>query len=334
MARACAAARSPCSTGSTPSPRPTRRRSPPSASPTSCAAASGSSNGPRSSRRCCCCGAPRGPSEATGAGVPGEVGDVLAATGWDPAEPPAGGAARERWESLAALVRLAEEFVASRPERHAAEPWSAELDERAAAQHAPTVEGVTLASLHAAKGLEWDAVFLVGLVDGMVPIVHAQTDGGGRGGAAAALRRRHPSPGAPDAVVGLGPQPGGSRSRQPSRFLDGLRPGEAPGATGRPPRSRGTRRQGREPRPARGALPDLPATADQRGRSASAAGATTARPTTTRPSTTCSRAGARPVAGRLRARPTSSSPTRRSRRSPCASRRRVPSWRRSAGSAR
>ena len=52
---------------------------------------------------------------------------------------------------------------------------SAELDQRADAQHAPTVEGVTLASLHAAKGLEWDAVFLVGLVDGHVPIVHAQT---------------------------------------------------------------------------------------------------------------------------------------------------------------
>ena len=31
------------------------------------------------------------------------------------------------------------------------------------AQHAPTVQGVTLASLHSAKGLEWDAVFLVGL---------------------------------------------------------------------------------------------------------------------------------------------------------------------------
>ncbi|NED93631.1 ATP-binding domain-containing protein, partial [Streptomyces sp. SID11233] len=39
-----------------------------------------------------------------------------------------------------------------------------------------TVDGVTLASLHAAKGLEWDAVFLVGLAEGMLPITYAQTE--------------------------------------------------------------------------------------------------------------------------------------------------------------
>jgi DNA helicase-2/ATP-dependent DNA helicase PcrA len=51
-----------------------------------------------------------------------------------------------------------------------------ELDLRAEAQHPPTVEGVTLASLHAAKGLEWDAVFLIGLTEGTMPILHAETD--------------------------------------------------------------------------------------------------------------------------------------------------------------
>jgi DNA helicase-2/ATP-dependent DNA helicase PcrA len=37
------------------------------------------------------------------------------------------------------------------------------------------VEGVTLASLHSAKGLEWDAVFLVGLADGTLPTTYAKT---------------------------------------------------------------------------------------------------------------------------------------------------------------
>jgi DNA helicase-2/ATP-dependent DNA helicase PcrA len=35
--------------------------------------------------------------------------------------------------------------------------------------------GVTLASLHSAKGLEWDAVFLVGLADGTLPTTYAKT---------------------------------------------------------------------------------------------------------------------------------------------------------------
>jgi len=87
-------------------------------------------------------------------------------------EPPAGGSARERWESLLALVELAEELAATVEGADLAQ-YIVELDMRARAQHPPTVEGVTLASLHAAKGLEWDAVFLVGLVEGTMPILHA-----------------------------------------------------------------------------------------------------------------------------------------------------------------
>ncbi|HET6484150.1 MAG TPA: ATP-dependent DNA helicase UvrD2 [Actinoplanes sp.] len=112
--------------------------------------------------------------------------EALAATGWQRAQPPTGGAAREQWEALAALVTLAEDYARS----PALEPigqagavqrdvtlgaFNDELGRRAEQQHAPTVAGVTLASLHSAKGLEWDAVFLVGLADGTLPTTYAKT---------------------------------------------------------------------------------------------------------------------------------------------------------------
>jgi DNA helicase-2/ATP-dependent DNA helicase PcrA len=46
---------------------------------------------------------------------------------------------------------------------------------RAATRSAPAADGVTLATVHAAKGLEWDAVFVVGLVQGTFPIQYADT---------------------------------------------------------------------------------------------------------------------------------------------------------------
>ena len=100
---------------------------------------------------------------------------MLSGIGLSP-QPPAGrGQARERWESLAALAQLADGFFAASPGASLAD-LAAELAARSALGHAPVLDGVTLASLHAAKGLEWDAVFLAGLSDGTVPIVHAQTD--------------------------------------------------------------------------------------------------------------------------------------------------------------
>jgi DNA helicase-2/ATP-dependent DNA helicase PcrA len=95
---------------------------------------------------------------------------ALEAASWRPDAAPPGGAARERWEAVAALVALVDE----EPTR-SLEAFCAELQRRAAAQHAPTVEGVTLSSLHSAKGLEWDAVFLVGLADGTLPTQHARS---------------------------------------------------------------------------------------------------------------------------------------------------------------
>ena len=59
-------------------------------------------------------GAAAGGSEP-GALVP-TVRDVLASTGWAEHRPPAGGAARDRWQSLAALVDLAVDLVAENPD--------------------------------------------------------------------------------------------------------------------------------------------------------------------------------------------------------------------------
>jgi DNA helicase II / ATP-dependent DNA helicase PcrA len=165
------------------------------------------------------------------------VRDVLSALSWSAGSAPAGGAARERWESLAALVGVAEELAAVQPDAGLGD-FLAELEQRAAAQHAPTVQGVTLASLHAAKGLEWDAVFLVGLVEGTVPIQYAVTD------EQVAEERRLLYVGvtrARESVAlswALSRAPGGRRTRRRTRFLHGIAPEAAAGRVA-PARRRG-----------------------------------------------------------------------------------------------
>ncbi|WP_173675260.1 ATP-dependent DNA helicase UvrD2 [Streptomyces sp. fd1-xmd] len=161
--------------------------------------------------------------------LPSQVRAVLSSTGWTTEPPTGSGAVRDQWESVAALLRLAEDFARTRPGATLAH-LTVELDERRAAQHAPTVQGVTLASLHAAKGLEWDAVFLVGLTDGMLPITYAKTD------EQVEEERRLLYVGVTRARLhltlswALSRTPGGRASRRPSRFLNGLRPGSAAAA--------------------------------------------------------------------------------------------------------
>ncbi|MFI9594040.1 ATP-dependent DNA helicase UvrD2 [Nonomuraea sp. NPDC052265] len=155
---------------------------------------------------------------AAGEPLASEVHHILAGVGLTPA-PPGGGKAREKWESLKALADLAEDMAAEGADLPV---FVAELERRASEQHAPPVEGVTLASLHAAKGLEWDAVFLVGVTDGMLPIIYAETP------EQIEEERRLLYVGVTRAREhlsiswALARAPGGRKSRRPSRFLDGL----------------------------------------------------------------------------------------------------------------
>jgi DNA helicase II / ATP-dependent DNA helicase PcrA len=109
--------------------------------------------------------------------LPDSVRHVLTGIGLT-TTPPSGlggrATARENWESLAAIAQLADEMQAASPQATLAH-FSAELTQRAELGHAPAADGVTLASMHSAKGLEWDAVLLPGMVEGLMPIVHART---------------------------------------------------------------------------------------------------------------------------------------------------------------
>ena len=160
---------------------------------------------------------------------------------------PGGARPGNKWESLAALAQLAEDVCAATPGATLADV-AAELARRAAIEHAPQVEGVTVASLHAAKGLEWDVVFLPGLTEGNLPIIHAETAD------AVAEERRLLYVGVTRARQQvllswpLARAPGGRRNRTPSRFLDGMRPARRAAA---PWRSRGAT----TPRRASGAEP-------------------------------------------------------------------------------
>jgi DNA helicase-2/ATP-dependent DNA helicase PcrA len=146
------------------------------------------------------------------------VSDVLRSIGWSQEAPETRGAVRDRWEALNALMRIAEEAPAGTTLREFVD----ELFERQAGQHEPTMSAVTLATLHSAKGLEWDSVHIVGLAEGLVPISYAKD------AAAVEEERRLLYVGVTRARqrLGLSWAASGSQSRggarQPSRFLADL----------------------------------------------------------------------------------------------------------------
>ena len=171
-----------------------------------------------------------------------EVQAVLGALGWTPKPPEGAGAVRERWESLAALVAVAEDLAATSDVTVDLPGVVAELERRAEAQHVPSAQGVTVSTLHSAKGLEWDAVALFGIQEGSLPFVLATRP------EEVAEERRLLYVGLTRArehlhVSWSRSRGGGQATRKPSRFLDPLLPVALRGgasAHGQRPRKKGT----------------------------------------------------------------------------------------------
>jgi DNA helicase-2/ATP-dependent DNA helicase PcrA len=171
-----------------------------------------------------------------------ETGDALVTTierlfvekmGLDDVAADAGQEGRERVASLELLIGIAADLAAADPGTadSAADPAApgraaagraltidavlAEFDSRQAAESAASAGGVNLLTYHRAKGLEWDAVYLPALDEGVLPIRQAKEAD------AVAEERRLLYVGITRARRFLALS---SSSRRPSRFLAALDP--------------------------------------------------------------------------------------------------------------
>jgi DNA helicase-2/ATP-dependent DNA helicase PcrA len=87
----------------------------------------------------------------------------------------AGDEARERTAALELLLDILADLAARDPALSLASV-RAELDRRDAAEAAAVQDGVNLLTYHRAKGLEWEAVFLPALEQGLLPVRQAKDD--------------------------------------------------------------------------------------------------------------------------------------------------------------
>ena len=94
-----------------------------------------------------------------------QISDIIAALGWR------SNGSGDKWWALNWFLEVLDELG----EPSLAE-YQRELQERERSGHEPQAKAVTLATIHATKGLEWSAVFLVGVNQGVFPTPHAKTE--------------------------------------------------------------------------------------------------------------------------------------------------------------
>ncbi|HZW00397.1 MAG TPA: ATP-dependent DNA helicase UvrD2 [Candidatus Deferrimicrobium sp.] len=100
--------------------------------------------------------------------------------GFDPDEEPEGREARERHAALSTLLAIVTELAGpmagGSPGGEGRHAVLAELAGRAEGEAQGDADGVELLTLHRAKGLEWDAVFIPSLEEGLLPVSQAGDD--------------------------------------------------------------------------------------------------------------------------------------------------------------
>ena len=95
-----------------------------------------------------------------------QVSEILSALGWTSKQQKS-----KDWESLNWFIEVLDNLGEA-----SLEEYIRELDDWEGSGHEPQSEAVTLATIHATKGLEWESVFVVGVNQGIFPISHAKSE--------------------------------------------------------------------------------------------------------------------------------------------------------------
>jgi DNA helicase-2/ATP-dependent DNA helicase PcrA len=94
------------------------------------------------------------------------VSNIISALGWSSRSD-----GSEKWLGLNWFIEVLEEFAGD----VGLDEYLRELQERERSGHEPVMAAISLATIHATKGLEWKLVFLCGLNQGYFPMSYAQT---------------------------------------------------------------------------------------------------------------------------------------------------------------